>query len=160
MSYEIFHAVFLHEKTYLQARIRVAKNSVFGQNLFWEHFLLRSSLHFWNQYKKADCLIPDLFKEKSFNLVYFLWTKKSKKKASTQYFVTVFNKQVLDSHHPSKILVPDIWASKSLVSTSHFISSLSFYPSSLHYALLNEWVKFSGKIKKGCVIIPDANITW
>ncbi len=23
-----------------------------------------------------------------------------------------------------------------------------------------EWVKFSGKIKKGCVIIPDDNITW
>ncbi len=25
---------------------------------------------------------------------------------------------------------------------------------------VTEWVKFSGKIKKGCVIIPDDNITW
>jgi hypothetical protein len=30
----------------------------FGKNLFWVHFLLRSSVHFWNQYEKTNFLIP------------------------------------------------------------------------------------------------------
>ncbi len=59
MSYEICHAVFVHEWIYLPARIRVAEKSCFGrQNFSWVHFLPRSNLHFWNQYKKTEFSIP------------------------------------------------------------------------------------------------------
>jgi hypothetical protein len=34
--------------------------------------------------------------------MYFLWTKKSKIEATTHYFGTVFYKQVLEFHRPSK----------------------------------------------------------
>ncbi len=43
------------------------------------------------------------------------------------------------------------------VSLNNFKNFISF---SEQKALTMEWVKFLGKIKKGCVIIPDDNITW
>ncbi len=68
----------------------------------------------------------DLSKEKMFSShrrvnVYFLWTKKSKKHVTTQYFIKYFYKQVLDIHRPVDEYLrpfqnfrPHIWASKAL----------------------------------------------
>jgi hypothetical protein len=37
-----------------------AKNLFFGNNFFWVHFVTKVSLHFWNQRKNTDILIPIL----------------------------------------------------------------------------------------------------
>jgi hypothetical protein len=49
---------FRQKTTYqLKIEIQIPKKSIFGQNLFWLHFLLRSYVHFWNQYEKTDLFI-------------------------------------------------------------------------------------------------------
>ncbi len=46
----------LTKKLFYQLKIFL-KNRFFGQNFFWMHFLLRSYVHFWNEYEKTDYLI-------------------------------------------------------------------------------------------------------
>jgi hypothetical protein len=38
----------------------LAKNLFFGNNFFWVHFVIKVSLHFLNQRKNTDLLIPIL----------------------------------------------------------------------------------------------------
>ncbi len=40
------------------------------------------------------------------------------------------------------------------------IEDFFFLPPVSTTPVVHEWVKFSGKIKKGCVIIPDDNTRW
>ncbi len=117
------------------------KNWFFGQNFFCVQFLQRSYVHFRNQYEKTDFLIPHSTwsKKKSFHLsVNFLWTKKSKMEATTQYLkgneilIPVYKKPFsIRISSPFKIFMPDIWASKSQVRTTHilyvFSPFLQFY---------------------------------
>ena len=42
------------KKSFSQKTILPIENRFFGQNFFWVHFLLRSYVHFWNQYEKTD----------------------------------------------------------------------------------------------------------
>ncbi len=101
-------------KTRLQIEklARSQKNQFFGQNFFSVHFLLSLNVHVWNQYKNTDffTLIRPIQRKKIFIwqkskcVRYFLWTKKSKMRATTQYFVKRFIWQILGFHRPSKIL--------------------------------------------------------
>jgi hypothetical protein len=48
------------------------KNLFFGNNFFWVHFVTKVSLHFWNQRKNADLLLPILaYFEKKKNLTLY-----------------------------------------------------------------------------------------
>jgi hypothetical protein len=116
---------------------------VFCAELFWVHFLLKSNVFYWNQYKKMDFLIPHSTYSKNFFLshreinVYFSWTKKSKWQATSQYFVKrYFYKQVLDYHCPLKVPkreifdrsdFPDVYTIKSSWVGDVVIKILTYY---------------------------------
>ncbi len=47
------------------------KNRFLGKTFFWVHFLIWSNVHFWNQYKKTEFLIPHstYSNKKTFHLI-------------------------------------------------------------------------------------------
>ncbi len=100
--------------------VKRAAKKVLAKKLFanWKSpreigFLLRSNVPFRKQDKKMDFWYPVLrfylFKEKELSSkrrvnVYILWTKCRKCKQPINIRRTVFYKQVLDFHRPSKLL--------------------------------------------------------
>ncbi len=99
------------QKTIFLGTFSIGK-TVFWLKLFWVHFLLRSYVHFWNQYEKTNFLIApfDLFKEKKFSSLRrdneSFWRTEMVKNGRNRSILrkTVFYKQILDFYCPSKIL--------------------------------------------------------
>ncbi len=97
---------------YLYGSGSVSQQTKYWENLNFVHFLLRTNVHFWNQYTITDFFYApfDLSKEKSFHLTEepmctFYELKKVQNASNYSLFrKTFFYEQVLDFHRSNKIL--------------------------------------------------------